>query len=573
METPISRRTALGLALAAVPCAAGLLAPQEANASTASLEATQIALDSSIPEDAVGPDGASEPSAVSYADVSILASGKEYGSDWSAWRSAKTVGSLSGKGLVSLKFKLRGQQGIAGSVRYRVYRRGSGWQDAVGNGKATPEVRNIEAVKIKLTDVVAVHYDVLYRVYMSGSGWSKWTKNGGVCGAIDTKQRVNAIQVKLSGKTQESIGKSTGAVGIRYEARVMSAGWQPWVSAGETAGTTGKAQTLSSFAVFADHGKLGGSVKYRAHSAAVGWKDWKTAGKAAGLASKQLEAICIKLTGKMATRYDIYYRAHVESYGWLDWAKNGMAAGSTGYALRCEAFEVRLVKKGGKAPGKTDYPTVNKLLKYSRLNGVDIASYQGDNGISVAGVSAQFVIVKASQGNWYTNPYFYEHADAALASGKLLGTYHYADLEGSAAAQADYYISRVRPYLGQCILVLDWEAEALGLGPAWAKKFLDRVYSKTGVKPLIYLSQSATKDYNWSSIAPKYRLWVAQYLYRNMYTGYLGDPEGGTDLGYWPSATMYQYSSTGHIRGYGYEIDMNKFYGSAALWRQLSSKA
>ncbi|MBQ7991669.1 MAG: hypothetical protein IJ252_01440, partial [Solobacterium sp.] len=44
-------------------------------------------------------------------------------------------------------------------------------------------------------------------------------------------------------------------------------------------------------------------------------------------------------------------------YGWLGWAKNGESAGS-GEGLRLEAIEIRLVEKGGPAPGTTENPYI-----------------------------------------------------------------------------------------------------------------------------------------------------------------------------------------------------------------------
>ena len=72
------------------------------------------------------------------------------------------------------------------------------------------------------------------------------------------------------------------------------------------------------------------------------------------------EAICITLTGEMAEHYDIYYRVHAQTFGWLDWAKNGAPAGTAGYAKRLEGIEIKLVPKGGAAPGKTARPYVSK---------------------------------------------------------------------------------------------------------------------------------------------------------------------------------------------------------------------
>ncbi len=89
--------------------------------------------------------------------------------------------------------------------------------------------------------------------------------------------------------------------------------------------------------------------------------------------------------------------------------------------------------------------------------------------------SCDFVIVKATSGAGYANEYFRRHADETLASGKLLGCCRYArdrGYEGSAEAEADWFITAFKPYVGKAIPILDWEAGALNLRPSWAKKWL-----------------------------------------------------------------------------------------------------
>ena len=111
-----------------------------------------------------------------------------------------------------------------------------------------------------------------------------------------------------------------------------------------------------------------GSIEYMVHSQDYGWLDWVANGAIAGTVgeSKRAEAIKIRLTGKMAQKYDVYYRVHSQDYGWLGWTKNGEAAGTEGLAKRMEAFEVRLVKKGGAAPGSTNqaYIVNRTSIKY-----------------------------------------------------------------------------------------------------------------------------------------------------------------------------------------------------------------
>lgn len=209
------------------------------------------------------------------------------------------------------------------------------------------------------------------------------------------------------------------------------------------------------------------------------------------------------------------------------------------------------------------------------LNGIDISSWQDDLVVSAMG-TCDFVIVKATGGAGYSNECFRRHANETLAAGKLLGCYHYArdrGYEGSAEAEVDHFISAFKPYVGKAIPFLDWEADALSLGVAWAKKGLDRVKAKTGVTPGIYTSKSALFSYDWSSVAKTYHLWVAQYPnYED--TGFLSEPwTDGWDFGAWSSPLIFQYTGTGRIPGYGGHLDLDLFYGTKDDWRRLCAVA
>ena len=576
MESQVKRhaRTVFALVFALVLAMALVPVPQgRAYAESGSLMAGQSVTtaeeESASEEESV----TEEEPVVVYSDISVAVSGKVRGADWGDWQSAgDVVGDTTGAGLAALKIKLTGMQGLTGSIYYRTYKRGTGWNDAVRNGTATSATRNVEAVKVRLTGEIAQHYDVLYRTYVSGVGWKPWVRNCTSSGSIGTKTRVLAIQVKLSPKTEEAAGKSLSKVGIRYSARAKTTGWQVWKGDGATAGKASGSKTLTGFAVNADAGSLSGGVKYRAYSQGGKWSDWVTNGAVAGSSSKRLEAIRIKLTGKLAKKYDVYYRAYAQGAGWLDWAANGAVAGSTGFNLRLQAFQVKLVKKGAAAPGDTQYPTVNLMEKTKTLNGIDIASWQA--GIDIYAVDADFVIVKASEGTSYINPYFRQWADQVLDSGKQLGLYHFATDAASAKAQADFFYRTVKPYVGKAVLFLDWEntdySDVMSKGPSFAKAWMDRVLSRTGVKPLIYINQSTTWNYDWTSVAKKYKLWFAQYMYAYQYGYGYRDDLSHWAVGYWGAETIYQYSSTTIISGYDGYLDVNKFYGSVLSWRKLA---
>lgn len=203
------------------------------------------------------------------------------------------------------------------------------------------------------------------------------------------------------------------------------------------------------------------------------------------------------------------------------------------------------------------------------MNGIDIASYQ--TGIDLSVVPCDFVIIKATEGVNYTNPDFTRAYTQAKEQNKLIGIYHYANGAG-ATAEADYFLSVVGDRVGDAILVLDWEQggnSAFG-SVSYAKQWLDHVYSKTKVRPLIYMSKSVTYGYNWSAVAPNHGLWVAQYADTNP-TNYQSNPWTDTNgYGAWSSPVIFQYTSTGRLSGWSGNLDLNLAYMDATAWSKYA---
>lgn len=198
------------------------------------------------------------------------------------------------------------------------------------------------------------------------------------------------------------------------------------------------------------------------------------------------------------------------------------------------------------------------------MNGIDISSYQV--GINLSAVPCDFVIVKATEGTSYLNPYFSEQSGQALTLGKKLGIYHFAS-GGNAIAEADYFIRNIKQYQGKALFVLDWEADAINSGVIWAKQWLDRVYEQTGVKPLIYMSNSVVNSYDWKTVASSgYGLWNAGYYAGYQTMGYNPDAPIYGGLGAWGSCAMYQYTSSGRLSGWDANLDLNVFYGDRKAW-------
>lgn len=202
------------------------------------------------------------------------------------------------------------------------------------------------------------------------------------------------------------------------------------------------------------------------------------------------------------------------------------------------------------------------------LNGIDISSWQ--TGIDLSAVPADFVLVKATEATNYVNPDCDRAFQQAARAGKLLGIYHFAR-PGDARAQADFFISKCRGYIGRAVLVLDWEADALPLGPTWAKAWLDRVHQVTGIRPIIYMSASVTGQYDWTSVVKAdYGLWVAAYAlgYQSIHGYHV--PSGPKGVKHWPSVAIWQYTSSGRLNGWGGNLDLNIFYGDRAAWAKYA---
>ena len=198
------------------------------------------------------------------------------------------------------------------------------------------------------------------------------------------------------------------------------------------------------------------------------------------------------------------------------------------------------------------------------LKGIDISHHQ--RGIDLGAIDTDFVICKATEGNGYTDEMCDTFYQKAKSLGKKLGVYHFArpDLGNTAEAEADWFVKETLGYHKEAILVLDWESGDL-TNVSWAKAWLDRVYEKTGVKPIIYMSASVMSSADWSSVVnADYGIWVANYGSNN------GTAQESVfdryPLKYWSFYALWQYTSVGRLNGYNGNLDLNYFSGDGNAW-------
>lgn len=200
------------------------------------------------------------------------------------------------------------------------------------------------------------------------------------------------------------------------------------------------------------------------------------------------------------------------------------------------------------------------------LRGIDVSGYQAlgtsysHPNVETAYSGSDFVIAKATQGTQPMNRYMTAQLQRALADGKLIGVYHYAE-GGSPVAEADAFVACVASYIGKALLCLDWENgdnDAWG-STVWARQFVDRVYAKTGIYPVVYTYPAGRSQV--ASCADVSRLWIAGYP-DDRFSWEL--PEMIYNTGAWGDWTIWQYSSAGGT------VDLDVAKLTYAEWEQLA---
>lgn len=203
------------------------------------------------------------------------------------------------------------------------------------------------------------------------------------------------------------------------------------------------------------------------------------------------------------------------------------------------------------APSKPQAP------QYNGLDAIDISDHQ--KGIDLTKVPGKVVIIKASEGVDWADPSLAANVASARAAGKIVGFYHFArplaQSGNTAQAEAESFVKFVTPLIQKGdFLALDWEAENIG-NVAWAKEWLDRVYTAFGVRPLFYSYLNALSTFDWSSVSAYYPLWLAQYP-TTAQQGYGPVAAHAVIPGTW-KLYIWQYSSKGLLTGWTGDLDLD----------------
>jgi GH25 family lysozyme M1 (1,4-beta-N-acetylmuramidase) len=194
------------------------------------------------------------------------------------------------------------------------------------------------------------------------------------------------------------------------------------------------------------------------------------------------------------------------------------------------------------------------------IKGADLSHYQGNIDFSVLKGNLDFVLIKATEGISIFDANYSTYVAGARSIGLSVGHYHFAHPEvNSAKAEADFFLTRIKPQDGE-IVCLDFEIMSYSDPVNWSLSFLNEIYDKLGVKPLIYLNKSLVNGHDWSPVINNNNgLWLADYP---------GDPVNTSFTCKWPSIAIRQWSNGTAVPGIQYKVDMDTFYGDVPTFQK-----
>ncbi|WP_240719820.1 lysozyme [Pseudarthrobacter sp. NamB4] len=221
------------------------------------------------------------------------------------------------------------------------------------------------------------------------------------------------------------------------------------------------------------------------------------------------------------------------------------------------------------------------------IQGLDVSGHQPSvDWKQQWNMGARFAYIKATEGNYYKNPYYGSQYQGSRNVGMIRGAYHFAIPNWSSGAdQARYFVQNgggwsadgytmppvldfeFNPYEGRTINGFYFGNTCYNMSPAqlqsWVRDFGNTMRSMTGRLPVIYTNTSWWNQClgNPSGFGD-YPLWVAAYPSSPT------NNAGPVPTSSWSTYSIWQYSSTGPFAG-----DSNVWNGDYASLRTFAGGA
>lgn len=201
------------------------------------------------------------------------------------------------------------------------------------------------------------------------------------------------------------------------------------------------------------------------------------------------------------------------------------------------------------------------------LKFIDISSHQ--EGLSLPDVqdSIDAVVIKATQGSYYVNPFCDEWTQQAIGLSMPWGFYHFADARTDAISQANFFVDNCLNYFGRGIPILDWEDlyenGELVSSPTieWVNAFVDQVHKLTSVWCWVY---GNPWRFDQGQLNQNCAIWIADYP--EVASPDFEDAKGWRCPEAKGNVVAWQFCSDGRLGGYYGHLDLDLFYGNKEQW-------
>ena len=237
--------------------------------------------------------------------------------------------------------------------------------------------------------------------------------------------------------------------------------------------------------------------------------------------------------------------------------KNGLA-----YYLGFKAEKQRTAEEDKKIADIRNYQILSKHT--DKVVGFDISEYQGRikwDKIKYAdgNFPLDFVLIRATAGKNKVDNTFRKNWAAAKDRKIIRGAYHYYRPDENSLEQALLFIKTVQLRPGDFPPVLDIEKlprdQSLDNLIIGLKKWVDKIESYYGVKPIIYSGDSYYTDFLEDEFEG-YTFWIANYNFL--------EEKINKNWKFW------QFTEKGTVKGIEGNVDLNIFNGNKAQLRFLT---